>query len=138
MQNLGKRPQRRGPDSTPSSKYFAKKKILLLSYNLPHFVPFFKEIDKKTCPDVRSLLFLWNKELHKKFAPILIVCQRWRHSEKKQTCTTFFECHICWKCFSWENKITWSRYRFKKQTSSKGLPKMCQKVQRLNLKFCIV
>ena len=40
-------------------------------------------------PDVRSLLFLCNKKWHKKFAPILIVCQRWRHSQKTQTGITF-------------------------------------------------
>ena len=36
-----------------------------------------------------SLLFLCNKELHKKFAPILIVCQRWHQSEKTRIGITF-------------------------------------------------
>ena len=117
LKNLGKWPQRGALISIPSSQYFTKKiKILALSYNLLHFVPIFKEIEKKTFPDVRSLLFLCNKELHKKFAPILIVCQRWRHDEKTKTCITFdldviltcgfFKSYICWRCASWENKIT--------------------------------
>ena len=42
---------------------------------------------KKTCLDMRSLLFLCNMELHKKFSPVLTVCERWCHSEKKITKT---------------------------------------------------
>ena len=76
LKNLGKRRQRvvpiwkiwekdvkEGLCFTFSSKYFI---ILLLSYNLSHFAPLFKKIDKKF-PDIRNLLFLCNEELHKKF-----------------------------------------------------------------------
>ena len=53
---------------------------------------------------------------HKKFAPIIIVCQRWRHSEKTETSLAFyldailtcgfFKSHIFWMCFSSKNKTT--------------------------------
>ena len=62
-------------------------KTLVLSYNLPHFLPIFKKTDEN--PDIRSILFQCNKELHKKFAPILIVCQRWNHSQKTKTSIIF-------------------------------------------------
>ena len=53
--------------------FYKKFKILVLRYNLSHFVPIFQKIDEKLGPDVRDLLFLCNEEFHKKFAPILIV-----------------------------------------------------------------
>ena len=34
-----------------------------------------------------------NKELHKKFTPMLIYCQRWCHNEKTKTSVTF---NIAW------------------------------------------
>ena len=63
--------------------------------------------------------------MRKKFVPILIVCQRWRHSEKAITDITFDldvilisgfffkKSHVFWRCFSWKNKITcffWSEH----------------------------
>ena len=72
----------------------------------------FKEGWQKTCLDVRSLLFLCNKELQKKFAPILIVFLRWRHIEKTKTVITwsrrdfdllfFLKSDVFWRCFSWK------------------------------------
>ena len=111
---MGKWPQRGVPVSTPPSKYCTKIKVLVLSYI--SFCTNLQTYWQKTCPDIRSPLFLCNKELHKKFAPILIVCQRWSHGEKTKPGITFdldviltcgfFKSHICWKCFSWENKLT--------------------------------
>ena len=49
----------------------------------------FQEDWRKTCPDIWSLLFVSNKELHKKFPLISIVCQRWSHSKKRKTGITF-------------------------------------------------
>ena len=60
-------------------------KILVLSYNLFHF----PEDWRRTCPDTRNLLFLCSKEFHKKFATILMICERWCHSEKTKTCIAF-------------------------------------------------
>ena len=62
--------------------FYENFRILVLSYNLPHFFTYIQEDWRKTCPDIRSLLFLCNKDLHTRLTPILIVCQRWRHSEK--------------------------------------------------------
>ena len=100
--------------------FYKKFKILVLNCKLSHLYQFSRRSTKNlpTCPDVRSLLFLSNKKWHKKFAPILIVCQRWRHSWKTQTGITFdldmiltwgdfFKSHIFWRCFSWKNKITY-------------------------------
>ena len=56
----------------------------MLIYDLSHFCTNFQKNQQKTCPNIRSLLFLCKKQLHKKFAPILVVCQRWRRSEKKK------------------------------------------------------
>ena len=39
--------------------------------------------------DIKSLLFLCNKELHKKFVQILIVCQRHVRLKKTKTGITF-------------------------------------------------
>ena len=86
---LGKLPQRGSPFHTFLQIFYKNFKILVSSYNRSHFVSIFKKIDKKTCPDTRKLLFLYNKELHKKFSPILIVCQRWRHSQKTKNGATF-------------------------------------------------
>ena len=62
--------------------FYKNFRILVLSYNLPHFFTYIQEDWRKTCPDIRSLLFLCNKDLHTRLTPIMIVCQRWRHSEK--------------------------------------------------------
>ena len=56
----------------------------MLSYNLSYF----QEDWRKFCPDIRDI-FLCNKELHKKLAPILIVSQRRHHSEKTKTGINF-------------------------------------------------
>ena len=91
FKNLGKLRQRGAPRLTLSFKYFTKikQKNLVLSYDLSHFVISFQKYWRETCPDIRSLLHLCNKELHKKFAPILIVYQRWRHNEKTKTDISF-------------------------------------------------
>ena len=71
--------------------FYKKFKILVLNCNLSHFVSIFKKIHEKLAHLSRcqSLLFLCYKKWHKKFAPILIVCQRWRQSQKTQTGITF-------------------------------------------------
>ena len=71
--------------------FYENFKVLVLSYNCFHFVSIFKKIDAKLAhlPDVRSLLFLCYKKWCNKFAPILIVYQRWRHSQKTKTGITF-------------------------------------------------
>ena len=92
----------------------------MLIYDLSHFCTNFQKNQQKTCPNIRSLLFLCKKQLHKKFAPILVVCQRWRHSEKKKKknwhgfwsrrdfeLQFFKKIHVFWRCFSWKSKITY-------------------------------
>ena len=55
----------------------------MLSYNLFH------QFSTKLWPGIRNLLFLCTKELHKKFAPIVIVCQGWRQRKETKTGITF-------------------------------------------------
>ena len=90
--------------------FYKTFKILVLSYNLSHFVPIYNEDWQKSCSDIRSLLFLCNEELRKKFAAILIVCQRWRHKEKETGINfvldviltgVFFKSYIFWRCFTY-------------------------------------
>ena len=91
--------------------FFKNIKILVISY-LSHF----SRRSTKNLPKYNLPKFLCNKELHKKFAPILMSCQRWYHSEKAETRSAFdldvilacgfFLSHIFWMCFSWKNKIT--------------------------------
>ena len=95
--------------------FYKNFRILVLSYNLPHFFTYIQEDWRKTCPDIRSLLFLCNKDLHTRLTPIFIVCQRWRHSEKTKIGITFdrdfilscsfFKSYFL-RYFSWKNKIT--------------------------------
>ena len=81
----------------------------------------YQEDWQKTCPNIKSFLFLYNRKSRKKFVPFLIVCKRWRHSQKIKTDITFdlevifFKCHIFWRSFGWK-KITFcsgDKYRFK-------------------------
>ena len=81
FENLGKWRQRGTLFHTFLQIFYKSFKILVLSYNLSHFLPIFKKILTKNFPRCNSL-FLCNKELHKKFAPILKVCQRRHQSEK--------------------------------------------------------
>ena len=105
LKNLGKWRQSDTKKENPFQTFLQIShknfEILLLSYNVPHFVP--RRLTKN---------FLYNKKSCKKFVPILIVCKRWRHSQKIKTDITFdlevifFKCHIFWRCFGWKNKIT--------------------------------
>ena len=89
--NLGKWCQKGAPMSQLTPK---------LSYTLCFsFCTSFQEDWLKVCADINSLLFLCNKELQKKFAPMLIVCRRLCHSEKNKN----------WHKF-------WSRYDFDLQS----------------------
>ena len=63
----------------------------------------------KSWPDIRNLVFLLNKELYKKFALVLKVCQRWHHKWNIKTIITldldlnladFSKSHIFGRCFT--------------------------------------
>ena len=89
LKNLGKWGQRGASVShLPLNilQKFQKFSFKLLSFS---FCSNFQEDWWETCADIRSLLFLCNKELQKKFYPILMVCQRWCHSEKTKTGIAF-------------------------------------------------
>ena len=88
LKNSVKWRQRGPPFHTFLQIFYKNVKILVLSYNLSHVVANFQKDWQKTCPYI-SLLCLCNNELHKKFGPILIACQRWSHSEKRKTSITF-------------------------------------------------
>ena len=75
---------KKGPSFHTFRQIFYKRfKILVLSYNLFH------QFSTKLWPGIRNLLFLCTKELHKKFAPIVIVCQGWRQRKETKTGITF-------------------------------------------------
>ena len=74
------------------------------------FCTTFQEDLRQTCPDIRSLLFLYNKELHKKFTLVLIVSKRWHHSDKTKTGIAFdlqviLTCGVFLKAISFEDVL---------------------------------
>ena len=96
-------------------------KILVLSYNLFHF----PEDWRRTCPDTRNLLFLCSKEFHNKFATVLMICERWSHSEKTKTGIAFdaemiFTCRLFQKSYIFI--FFWAQYRFKKNQNKEKKP----------------
>ena len=69
--------------------FYKKFKILVLGYDLVLILYQFSRRLKKILPLYKESLFLYNKDSNKKIARILIIYQRWSHSDKTKTDVAF-------------------------------------------------